>query len=354
MQNDPGAVATHVSAVAGCYLPWHWARWTRDHLLCVRVLAPQAAGAPAPRTAWSGGFRIDAARSLHVACREGGAAYVFVRVEVVPQGCSLFVVLSDAEAAPAPLRLDNLSPVAVMFHQAGCAEEAVVGAHASVRWALPEPEGRRELFVRAPDGPRTALPLDALPAKHQLVYQNFIYVAFVATRAAAEEDGGLVLEVPLGSARVVLGRKRYGDRSGRPEGARATAPRRRVTVNSCRSQLWRRGPNDQLIHEGSTTPQPMNALRPDHAALAPDSMASCDPLPARPAGRRVTRAVRAGAGHRGRGAAAGARVGAAAAARGPAARVHAGLAPAAAGPHVLRARQPLRAARPRPHGAGAG
>lgn len=183
MQNDPGAVATHVSAVAGCYLPWHWARWTREHLLCVRVLAPQAAAAPTPRTAWSGGFRIDAARALHVACREeGGAAYQYVRVEVVLQGCSLFVVLSDAEAAPAPLRLDNYSPVAIMFHQAGCAEECVVGAHASVPWALPEPEGKCELAVRAPDGPRTMLPLDALPAKHQLVYQNFIYVVFTATQ----------------------------------------------------------------------------------------------------------------------------------------------------------------------------
>lgn len=61
-------MATHVSAVAGCYLPWHWARWTREHLLCVRVLAaPQ--GAPAPRTAWSGGFRIDSGRTLHIACR---------------------------------------------------------------------------------------------------------------------------------------------------------------------------------------------------------------------------------------------------------------------------------------------
>lgn len=192
-----------MSAVSGCYLPWHWARWPREHLLCVRLLAPSSA-ALRPRTAWSGGFRVDSARTLHVACREaGGSAYQFVRVEVVPQGCSLFVVLSDAECAPAPLRLDNYSPVAIMFHQvslgpalgsrvrgrdlrarrqAGCAEECVVGAHASVRWALPEPEGKRELAVRAPDGPRTTLPLDALPAKHHLVYQNFIYVVFTATQ----------------------------------------------------------------------------------------------------------------------------------------------------------------------------
>lgn len=60
-----------MSAVAGCYLPWHWARWDREQLLCVRVLAepePQHAG-PRALTAWSGGFRIDTPRSLHVACR---------------------------------------------------------------------------------------------------------------------------------------------------------------------------------------------------------------------------------------------------------------------------------------------
>lgn len=60
-------MATHVSAVAGCYLPWHWARWEREQLLCVRVLAPAPGGAPL--TQWSGGFWVDATRTLHIACR---------------------------------------------------------------------------------------------------------------------------------------------------------------------------------------------------------------------------------------------------------------------------------------------
>lgn len=64
-------MATHVSAVSGCYLPWHWARWERSQLLCVRVLAPGPANstAPPPLTLWSGGFRTDATRTLHIACR---------------------------------------------------------------------------------------------------------------------------------------------------------------------------------------------------------------------------------------------------------------------------------------------
>lgn len=112
-QNDPGATATHVSAVAGCHLPWHWARWDRERLLCVRVLEAGRAA----RTGWSGGFKLDAARSLHVACRGSAGSYELLRVEVVAQGAALLVVLTDAERAPPPLCIDNHSPVAIMFHQ---------------------------------------------------------------------------------------------------------------------------------------------------------------------------------------------------------------------------------------------
>lgn len=107
-----------MSAVSGCYLPWHWARWEREHLLCVRILAPQgSSGGTTALTAWSGGFRVDTARTLHVACREAGGAYRLVRAEVVCQGATMFVVLTDGESAPPPLRIDNYSPVSIMFHQ---------------------------------------------------------------------------------------------------------------------------------------------------------------------------------------------------------------------------------------------
>lgn len=49
--------------------------------------------------------------------RESGGAYHILRVEVVAQGATLLVVLTDARAAPPPLRIDNYAPVAIMFHQ---------------------------------------------------------------------------------------------------------------------------------------------------------------------------------------------------------------------------------------------
>lgn len=52
-------------------------------------------------------------------CREegGGGRYEVVRAEVASQGATLFVVLTDARGSPPPLRIDNYSPVSIMFHQ---------------------------------------------------------------------------------------------------------------------------------------------------------------------------------------------------------------------------------------------
>ncbi|CAK1552704.1 unnamed protein product [Leptosia nina] len=255
--SDPGASATHVSAVAGCYLPWHWARWDREPLICTRVLSTVSSpkSSPTPLTSWSGGFKIDAPRSLHVACRESGGSYHIMRAEVVRQGAALLVVLTDAECAPPPLRIDNYSPVAIMFHQVGCSEESVVSSGGRSHWALPEPEGSRAVALRAPGGPRLTLSLDALHSTHTLLYQNFIYVSFTATAPpdtslSAQDYAELVLEVPIGSTRVHLATKRYGDRS----------------------QLWRRGPNGQLIHEGSSPPQPTDAMLSDETTISPHVM----------------------------------------------------------------------------------
>lgn len=55
--------------------------------------------------------------SVEYVPRETGGGYTLVRVEVVAQGASMFVVFTDAECAPPPLRIDNYSPVSIMFHQ---------------------------------------------------------------------------------------------------------------------------------------------------------------------------------------------------------------------------------------------
>lgn len=162
---DPGARATHLLAAPGCHLAWHWPRWERERLLCVR---------PEGGTAWSGGFSLETERSLHLSV-EGR----ILRAEVAARGAALLVVLSEAEGAPPPLRLVNRSPVALMFRQAGGREESVLGARCVLECALPEPEGPQAVSVRAPGGPRLTVQLDR-PLVHRLHYQNFLYIAFTA------------------------------------------------------------------------------------------------------------------------------------------------------------------------------
>ncbi|KAF9411175.1 hypothetical protein HW555_009948 [Spodoptera exigua] len=214
---DPGAMATHVSAVAGCSLPWHWARWERPQLL------------------------------------EPGGGYQFVRVEVVSQGATMFVVLTDAECAP-PAAHRQLLP-RVHHVPPGRWRVGRAGRRRRQRWAA------------------VSSSVAQVGCSEECV--NFIYVAFSATHPTystgarpaqhADDDAVLVLEVPLGSTRVVLARKRYGDRS----------------------QLWRRGPNEQLIHEGSSPPQPTDVLLSDDAPLSPHAMPEGLSLMALTPGTRV-------------------------------------------------------------------
>lgn len=41
----------------------------------------------------------------------------FLRIEIVLQGATHFIVLTDADTMPPPIRIDNLSHVSIKFHQ---------------------------------------------------------------------------------------------------------------------------------------------------------------------------------------------------------------------------------------------
>jgi len=43
----------------------------------------------------------------------------FIRVEIVLQGSTYFVVFSDTEQLPPPFRIDNLSLLPITFNQVG-------------------------------------------------------------------------------------------------------------------------------------------------------------------------------------------------------------------------------------------
>lgn len=235
--SDPGAQATYLQAVPDCSLAFHWPRLDKDLLLCLRLM-------DVPQCQWSGGFRINNNDSFHLNVRDLSGHMYFLRVEIVLQRATYFIVITDADTMPAPIRIDNFSQVAVQFYQTNVQVISTVRAHSSVPYALDEPNKPQCITLVAPGGVCASYDINKLGEGPGLTYENFIYIAFTATfrREGGSGDANdpldvqsqqLVLDVPDGSGRVVLSRKQFG----------------------ARSQLWRMTSEGQLQHEGSSPPK---------------------------------------------------------------------------------------------------
>lgn len=168
----------------------------------------------------------------------------FLRVEIVLQGATYFLLFGDAQALPPPIRVDNYSDVPMKFYQPDCRHQwrTIVRPHSSIAYALDEPMGAHALCVEAPGGISHTYSLRDLGMSHNLTYENFIYIAFTGTFKNVPAIGAdaydydlesqqLVLTV-IDNGRVVLARKQPGDRA----------------------QLWRMNKDMQLEHEGSSPP----------------------------------------------------------------------------------------------------
>ncbi|XP_053673030.1 intermembrane lipid transfer protein Vps13D [Anopheles nili] len=225
--------SSYIEAVPGCHIPFHWPRLEREHELCVRL--PEV-----PECLWSGGIPIaGTGLSLYINIRNMNGAMHFLRLEMILHGATYFMIFSDAQALPPPIRLDNYSHVPITFAQADMKAtfKTVVRPQCSIAYVLDEPKGAPYLQLEAPGGDYSNCRLDGFEP-FRLMYENFIYIAFSQTfEMGAEADGRfevrsqqLVLGVVDG--RVLLVRKQTGDRS----------------------QLWRMNNEKQLEHEGTSPP----------------------------------------------------------------------------------------------------
>lgn len=258
---DPFAKATFIEAVPGCHLPFHWPRLDKDQQLCIRL--PDI-----DNCLWSGGIAIHETQSLNINIRDTNGNMHFIRVEIVLQGATYFLLFGDAQALPPPIRIDNYSDVPMKFYQTDCRNQwhtvvkVSVNAensqtkksffftktfihfqpHSSIAYALDEPMGAQSLHIEAPGGVSHVYSLRDLGTSHNLTYENFIYIAFSETFKNVSNIGNnsfdydiesqeLVLTV-FDGFHVVLARKQQGDRS----------------------QLWRMNKEKQLEHEGSSPP----------------------------------------------------------------------------------------------------
>ncbi|XP_011264993.1 vacuolar protein sorting-associated protein 13D isoform X1 [Camponotus floridanus] len=247
--SHPDAQATYITTMPECHMPFHWPRLDKDMLLCVRITN-------VPDCMWSGGIRLDDNYSLTINVRDMIGKMHFLRVDVVLQETTYFIVFTDADTMPPPIRVDNFSEVPLIVNQIGVPDNLqwTVRPHSSVPYALDEPIQTASLVLTAPGGVTASYDLNILGEGRGLTYENFIYIAFSGTFKTDSDLGSgeneldpldvetqrLVLEAGTGGW-VALRRKQYGDRS----------------------QLWRMTGDGQLQHEGSSPPRDKHSKTPD-------------------------------------------------------------------------------------------
>ncbi|GIY47635.1 vacuolar protein sorting-associated protein 13D [Caerostris extrusa] len=195
-----------LSTMSNSGLPFHWPRIDFDNLLCVRQ--PDIEDCH-----WSGGFPIDNIKSFHINMRDGQGKSNFLRVEIILQGATFFIVFTDADRLPPPFRIDNHSEVSITYYQTNVEQERLktsIRAHTSVPYAFDEPTLPPYITCCAPGGSAAT-------------YNMNIF------REAGKE---YVLDVAYGN-KVVINKREAGKRS----------------------QLWRMTCSGMLQHEGSGPPR---------------------------------------------------------------------------------------------------
>ncbi|RWS05004.1 Vacuolar protein sorting-associated protein 13D-like protein [Dinothrombium tinctorium] len=232
-----------ITVMSNSNVAFQWSRTDQDKLLCVRI-------ASLPNCHWSGGFAIEP-NSFHLNVRDESGKSHFIRVEILLEKATFFIVFSDAINLPPPIRIDNFSEVPIEFFQTNITHpwmKTIVRPRSSLPYAWDESTLNPYITVCAPGGCSATYNMNSLRPGDTLTYENFFYIAFKGTFLAVEEDGvnvmplkandikslQLVLDVPEGSTDVILNIKEPGKRS----------------------QLWRIGSDGGRIHhEGSSPPR---------------------------------------------------------------------------------------------------
>ncbi|XP_033365082.1 vacuolar protein sorting-associated protein 13D isoform X2 [Bombus vosnesenskii] len=265
--SHPDAQSTYIKIMSNCHMAFHWPRLDKDLLLCVRNVDVR-------NCMWSGGIRLDDNYSLTINIRDSTGKMYFLRVDVVLQESTYFIVFTDADTMPPPIRVDNFSEVPLVVNQVTVHDNLqwTVRPHSSVPYALDESIQAAALVLTAPGGVTATYDLNVLGEGRVLTYENFIYIAFTGTFKndcdLGTGEGGLdpldvetqrlVLEAGPGGW-VALRRKQYG----------------------ARSQLWRMTGDGQLQHEGSSPPRDKHSRAPetvlvlDIAGTAPQPFTYC-------------------------------------------------------------------------------
>ncbi|OTF77401.1 DUF1162 domain containing protein, partial [Euroglyphus maynei] len=167
-----------ISALPKSNMPFHWPATDRPKLLCIRI-------ASLIGCLWSGCFDVgsEPSVSFQLNIRDDSGRSNFIRVEILLQNATYFIVFTDANSLPPPIRVENFSQVAIEFYQIGCSNHrTIVRPNSSVPYALDEPTKPPHLIVCAPGGSSSTYDLNSFhPPGNTLTYDNFYYLAFEET-----------------------------------------------------------------------------------------------------------------------------------------------------------------------------
>ncbi|XP_062579526.1 intermembrane lipid transfer protein VPS13D-like isoform X2 [Saccostrea cucullata] len=230
-QSETMKLDTCLIALPQCKLPFHWPRLDLDQLLCVNLLDVGS-------SSWSGGFRIDKTDSFHINIRDDQNVSHLLKVEIVMEGPTYFIVFGDAGEVPPPIRIDNWAEIPVEYFQSDTTEQklkAFVQPRVQLPYAWDEPMLSHSITLRVKGGTSATYNMDKLEEGKQLCYPNFIYLRASATFPRSTQDSPhteLVLEV-VQDQYIKFCKKEIGNRN----------------------QLWRMTSGGMLEHEGSISPR---------------------------------------------------------------------------------------------------
>ncbi|CAG0914450.1 unnamed protein product [Notodromas monacha] len=250
------AELTYLEAKQNSHVAFHWPRDDLDQLLCVRM-------ADVFRCRWSGAFPLEKIQSFYLNLRDFSELSMFLRVEIILEGATFYVIFMDAAVLPPPLRIDNFSEVTIKYHQNGVEEiyrQSDVRPHSSQAYAWDEPTFRQMMVVSAPGGVATVVDMTELNLTASLSYENFLYLALSCTFSGeytevlkGEQLGSNSLDKNL---QLVLDVEECSTSS---KYLSAWQKKYKIVLKpkqlGQRSQLWRMTTDGKLAHEGTSPPR---------------------------------------------------------------------------------------------------
>jgi hypothetical protein len=242
---------------------FHWLRTDRDQLLSIRISEDSLATnnlTPSATIAthnWSSGFSIDSVDSFYLNMRNliNNSSFLFLRVEVILDGGTFFIIFSDTADFPPPIRIENVSPVPIYFYQTNTSEEqfsTVVRQMQSLNYSWDENLLDKKLNIGVKGGTMETFDFTMLDDVKHLYYENFIYISFtnVNTDNDTSIQNGDVQIFDNSSNSLLINSYDF---------VLSVSENKKIFIDykesGNRQQLWHMTVDGLIVHEGSSAPK---------------------------------------------------------------------------------------------------